>query len=90
MRKGYKIVKGRKIYYNKFNTPRPCIMLDKTTGLDIKEFESINQAILFIRENTKFKTATRDNICNCCLKNRKTAYGYGWRYAKNESNEERG
>lgn len=43
----------------------------------IKEWRSIIEA----SKNLNIKSS---NICDCCLKNRKTAGGYVWKYAKEE------
>ena len=57
----------------------PVIQLDKTTGEEIALYPSIAEAL---RQNNLSPTI-KHGIINCCKnkQNRKTAGGFGWRYA---------
>lgn len=51
-------------------------MLDKNTLEIIKIFDSITAATNFLNKNQKAGSA----ISQVCKGNRKTAYGYSWKY----------
>lgn len=53
-------------------TKKAIQMLD-LYGNVIKEFSSIKDAAEYLGKNT-------GHICDCCLGNRNTAYGYRWKY----------
>lgn len=64
---------------------KPIEMLSKKDNLCIKEFESIELAVSFLKENGH-KKANSSSISQCCNKKRyKSAYGYVWRF-KNDEN----
>ena len=58
------------------NNKKRAIMLDKNTLEIIKIFDSITAATNFLNKNQKAGSA----ISQVCKGNRKTAYGYKWKY----------
>lgn len=62
---------------NKKVQGRSVLQIDKDTDEIINTFHSIAEA------ERKFSTA-QGNICRCCNGKYKIAYGYKWRYAKDE------
>lgn len=54
----------------------PVVMLEKTTGRELKRFASLADAQRF------FHAGRTSNICNALHGRSKTAYGYKWRYAE--------
>ena len=56
----------------------PVVMCDKNTNETIKEFISIREAAKYINGDMR-------NIWNCLKGNKRTAYGYIWRYIKRRS-----
>lgn len=68
---------GEAVYNN--SSSIPVVKVDPNTGDDLETYPSINEAI---RQN-KFRRTAKGGIILCCKKknNRKTAFGYSWRYA---------
>lgn len=56
--------------------PRKVQQLDKNTGDFIQEFDSVNQACIALGKNHQ----ASGHIMDVCRGDRKTAYGYKWRY----------
>ena len=55
----------------------PVLMIDKDSGVVIKEFESMHLAGEYLGDYRKCS-----NICNCIKGRAKTAFGYMWEYKK--------
>lgn len=60
------------------NQPRKVQQLDKNTGEFIQEFESVSQACKAIGKTHQ----ASGHIMDVCRGDRKTAYGYKWRYVE--------
>lgn len=56
----------------------PICMIDLHTGEEIKCFESIRQASLWLRDNSSFVKADHSFISKCAKGKHKFAYGYKW------------
>lgn len=67
----YKPVKVSK---KELSMPKMVVMIDKNTGEEIKEFESISQAAQFLNTNGL------SHISDAAKGKRKTAYGYKWKF----------
>lgn len=46
----------------------------------IKEFNSISNAVRWLKQNTNFKKATTTNICAVCKYKKDSSYGFKWNY----------
>lgn len=69
--------KFRNVQKNRFVS---CYMIDKTINQILKEFETYTDAGNWISENTNFTTKNKvSKIRECCLGNRKSAFGYKWK-----------
>jgi group I intron endonuclease len=58
-------------------------MIDKDTGERIRQFPKLMDGAAWIRTNTKYAKADYATINKVCKGTGKTAYGYRWRYTKN-------
>jgi hypothetical protein len=56
------------------------IMCDKRTNNELLTFDSMACAARWLKNNTKYKKATRSNISSCCKGIKKSIYGYKWKY----------
>lgn len=59
--------------------PKPCYMIDKTSGLVIMEFSSRHEAGRYVAPDAKRAEIHIGKVCNG---DRKSAYGYFWKDKK--------
>lgn len=60
---------------------KKVVMLSKDSLKVLKTFNSIVEANEYLNVDRK-----SSNITSCCRGNKKSAYGYKWRYIDNEEN----
>lgn len=80
MKHSYKYL-GRQSYkpYNNTHTRKACDMYNLKNDY-IMTHKSIYHASLWLRNNTNYLKANDSHIVSVCKNNRKTAYGYKWKY----------
>ena len=60
---------------------KPVILIDKSTGEELRRFESLSETARWLDENTTFKHVSKaSEVKAVCDGNRKSAYGYTYRY----------